>query len=227
MNACPLDKKPLFKKDLVAVSIPFRNLLNRLDIKCDYEAAGCPHVCQMHHLPSHVKVCPFNPDGEMICDQGCELTFLRRDRDSHKCIQALKELVSKQRGELADLNKRMKRSYDTAFFNRFPGDRPTLSEFIDVQDRQIEILSRQRQNLLRSRSRFESSSASRARTPPPPNISLRTSGLHHQLQAAMGPVSSSGATPASHPYTRSRLSMPVELSEVQVQVQVSRCGCLA
>ena len=218
VNACPLDKKPLFKKDLVAVSIPFRNLLNRLDIKCDFEPSGCANVCQMHHLPSHVKVCPFNPDGEMICEQGCELTFMRRDKDGHKCIMALKEVVAKQRTEIADLNKRMstKRSYDAAFFHRFPSDRSALSEFMSVhEDRQMEMINRQRAQLLRSaRSRvsYDQPGGSRARTPPPPNISISS-----RLHPAAGP-------PAAQ-LTRSRHSVPIDMGEVQVQVQVCRPFC--
>lgn len=214
VNACPLDKKQLYKKDLVPVSIPFRNLLNRLDIKCDFEPAGCTNVCQMHHLPAHVKVCPFNPDGEMVCQQGCDLTFLRRDQDSHKCIEALKELVSKQRGQLADLNKQIsaKRSYDSAFFQRFADRSERLTDYMTVhEDQRMEMLSRTRQMIRRPRVNFDSSSGSRARTPPPPNISL--SSRLHQL-----PISVSAATSAHAHLTRSRL--PLETSEVQVQLQV-------
>jgi hypothetical protein len=213
VNSCPLDKKPLFKKDLVAVSIPFRNLLNKLDIKCDFEPAGCTHICLMSVLPSHVKVCPFNPDGEMICEQGCDLTFLRRDRDSHKCIAALKEVVAKQRCEIADLKRlNAKRTYDAAFY-RFPSDRSTLSEFMSVhEDRQMELINRHRHLYARSarRNYADQSASTRARTPPPPNISI--SSRMHQAGAA-------GSAAAQ--LTRSRLSVPMELAEVQVQVQVS------
>lgn len=210
VNSCPLDKKPLFKKDLVAVSIPFRNLLNKLDIKCDFEPAGCGYVCLMSVLPSHVKVCPFNPDGEMICEQGCDLTFLRRDRDSHKCIDALKEVVAKQRCEIADLKRlNAKRSYETAFY-RFPSDRSALSEFMSVhEDRHMEIINRQRHMLRSARRNYDQPASSRARTPPPPNISI--SSRMHQAGAA-------GSSAAQ--LSRSRLSVPMELAEVQVQVQV-------
>ena len=164
VNACPLDKKPLYKKDLTQVSLPFRNLLTRLRIKCDFEGEGCKFICQMGVLPEHVKMCPFNPNGEMICDQGCDLTFLRKERDSHKCIEALKDLVSKQRIEIADLKRAPKRTHDgnlrsaldssssMGYYNRSAAG---ISDLLGISDHR---------DLIRFR-RFRPDT--RARTPPP------------------------------------------------------------
>ena len=164
VNACPLDKKPLYKKDLTQVSLPFRNLLTRLRIKCDFEVEGCKFICQMGLLPEHVKMCPFNPNGEMICDQGCDLTFLRKERDTHKCIDALKELVAKQRIEIADLKRTPKRTHDgnlrtaldaspsMGYYNRSAAG---ISDLLSISDHR---------DLIRFR-RFRPDT--RARTPPP------------------------------------------------------------
>lgn len=164
VNACPLDKKPLYKKDLTQVSLPFRNLLTRLRIKCDFEVEGCKYICQMGLLPEHVRTCPFNPNGEMMCEQGCELTFLRKERDSHKCIEALKEVISKQRIEIADLKRAPKRTHDgnlrtaldaspsMGYYNRSAAG---ISDLLGISDHR---------DLIRFR-RFRPDT--RARTPPP------------------------------------------------------------
>ena len=206
VNACPLDKKPLFKKDLTPISIPFRNLLNRLEIKCEYESMGCDNICQMSRLSAHIKLCPFNPDGEMICQQGCGLTFPRRSQDDHKCIPALQEIIAKQRVEIADLQKKLgsnKRSYDQAFFSRYayPGDR--LSNLMEMESdlsmrrranlRAEMIQERVRSSLSRQQQQSPADSLTRSRTPPPASSSSNSRII---AQLAAGP-SSSAATATS------------------------------
>ena len=196
VNTCPLDKKTLHKKDLVTVSIPFRNLLNRLMIKCDFESVGCTTVSMIGCLADHIKVCPFNPDGEMVCDQGCELTFPRRDRESHKCLVALKEVISKQRLEINDLQKKIggtKRPYETAFSRLgYTGERsPNFSDSVPYHPMEYGDLARRRTELfqgprIRNRPSIISyeSTTSRTRTPPP---NTRT------LLLSSGPATSSGS----------------------------------
>lgn len=191
VNACPLDKKPLFKKDLTAISIPFRNLLNRLEIKCEFESEGCKNVCQMSRLASHIKLCPFNPDGEMICDQGCELTFPRRLKDDHHCIPALQKIISEQRIEICDLNKKLgnKRTYDAAFFSRY-GDRLTM-EMDAISERRAELRARIIQDRVRT---GIASRDPRLRTPDPstPSSSGSTASSNSRIiaQLSAGPSSS-------------------------------------
>lgn len=82
--------------------------------QCDFERAGCTHVCQLDEVQDHVKLCPFNPDGEMVCEAGCGLKFLRKKEPEHRCIDALKELIKKKDIEIADLKKGrgVKRPFD-------------------------------------------------------------------------------------------------------------------
>jgi len=240
VNACPLDKKPLFKKDLTPVSLPFRNLLNRLDIKCEFEAMGCMNVCQMSRLASHIKMCPFNPDGEMVCDQGCDLTFPRRERDQHKCIPALKEIVAKQRIEIADLQKKLgnnKRNYDQAFFSRYAsGDRlASMMEFDDLARRRASLRAelvqeRVRSNLMRSQQLEQQSM--RSRTPPPahpsssspPTATSSNSRIIAQLSAAPSASTSRYGT-AMHLASRLSTSGHMNIREMdlpQLEVHVRR-----
>ena len=113
VNTCPLDKKPLFRKDLLGACIPFKNLLNRLQLKCDFESAGCGHICQLSSMNEHMRICLFNPDGEMQCERGCNLKFQRKNERDHKCVDALKDLVLKKDAEIAMLKQRgAKRPFD-------------------------------------------------------------------------------------------------------------------
>lgn len=186
VNTCPLDKKTLQRKDLISVSIPFRNLLNRLMIKCDFESVGCTTVSMIGSLADHIKVCIYNPDGEMICDQGCELTFPRRDRESHKCLVALKDVISKQRIEITDLNKRLKRPYETAFSRLgFSGDRSNFSETVsfpldygNMSHRRPHDYTGPRMRSRQSIITYEPTNSinSRTRTPPPVNHRILLSG---------------------------------------------------
>jgi len=194
VNTCPLDKKPLRKADLISVSLPFRNLLNRLEIRCEFEPAGCTHISQIAKLPAHVRLCPFNPDGEVICDQGCGLTYLRKDKEDHKCISALKELVNKQKLEIAELTKKVnnnKRTYDSAFsqMSRLfsTGSNERISELLSDE----EYARRARDTALEVRRR----ALARARTPPPSNPRLisQLSSTSRLLPSTSFPASSSSS----------------------------------
>ena len=68
-NTCPLDRIPLYPEELVDAPLPFKNLINRLLIKCDYACQGCTHVCMIASLKVHHMNCMFNPKSEMFCDQ--------------------------------------------------------------------------------------------------------------------------------------------------------------
>ncbi|KAI1291691.1 E3 ubiquitin-protein ligase NRDP1 [Halotydeus destructor] len=124
-NCCPLDKKPLIKKDIIPSCIPFKNLLNRLKLRCDFEKDGCAFVCQLGQMMDHIKFCEFNPDGEVICSEGCDLKYLRKEADSHKCINALKKVVEQQKDTIAELKRKpQKRNYDDLSDPRIEIDSP-------------------------------------------------------------------------------------------------------
>ena len=71
-NTCPLDRISLFPEELVDAPLPFKNLINRLLIKCEYEYRGCTHVCMISSLNTHHYSCIFNPKSPMFCDK-CRL----------------------------------------------------------------------------------------------------------------------------------------------------------
>ena len=65
-------------------------MINKLEIKCDFESEGCNEVCPLSNLASHVKTCPFS-EGVILCEYGCGIKFPRRL--GHSCLQkTVKEL---------------------------------------------------------------------------------------------------------------------------------------
>src|SRR5688572_21250294 len=41
VGTCPVDRKTLYRDQLIDAALPFKNILNRLKIKCDFEEYGC------------------------------------------------------------------------------------------------------------------------------------------------------------------------------------------
>ena len=96
---CPLDKQQLVFNELTPIPIAFKNLLDRLNVLCKFEAEGCDHKCPRSDLERHIKRCPFNPAAEFECDKGCQLKLNSSQLGSHQCIPALKQIISDLKGE--------------------------------------------------------------------------------------------------------------------------------
>lgn len=67
-STCPLDRISLYPEELVDAPLPFKNLIGRLLIKCDFETQGCSHVCMISALDLHHLSCIFNPKSRMFCE---------------------------------------------------------------------------------------------------------------------------------------------------------------
>ena len=86
-KSCPVDRSYLQLTDMTRIAIPFKNILDRLEIKCRFQ--GCDQVSTLSRIVSHIDNCPFNPDPEVTCHL-CTLTFLRSQKDDHPCSPLLK-----------------------------------------------------------------------------------------------------------------------------------------
>ncbi|XP_059833823.1 PDZ domain-containing RING finger protein 4-like isoform X2 [Hypanus sabinus] len=102
---CPVKCQRMSTKELNHV-LALRNLISKLDIKCDYRLRGCTKVVHLQNLAEHVEMCDYSParcrnkgckevlnlkdmDVHMrescecrpvgICEQGCGLVLLHRD----------------------------------------------------------------------------------------------------------------------------------------------------
>lgn len=97
-GSCPVDRKTLCKDELVEAAIPFRNIISRLKIKCDFEQYGCNKIVALGSIKDHVRSCNFNPEELVQCPNGCSSLFLRRELVSrpHNCIKELKRIIKKQ-----------------------------------------------------------------------------------------------------------------------------------
>lgn len=117
-KTCPVDlnpiklsgESPVFKAPCMA----FRNLLYKLNIRCDFrkrrlqikhlrfgwlkffaltETVGCSNVMKMEDLADHVRSCKFNYEAEVVCDSGCNLTVTRREYLTSNCSSHMKQEI--------------------------------------------------------------------------------------------------------------------------------------
>lgn len=104
-GTCPVDRKPLCKDELGEAAIPFRNIISRLKIKCDFESFGCKAIITLGSIKDHVRTCNFNPEEVVQCPNGCSSMFLRRDLviRPHNCIKELKRIIKKQEKKIYQL----------------------------------------------------------------------------------------------------------------------------
>ncbi|XP_061730738.1 E3 ubiquitin-protein ligase PDZRN3-B isoform X4 [Nerophis ophidion] len=117
-SSCPVKCQRVSAKELNHV-LPLKNLILKLEIKCDNHARGCPAVVKLQHLAEHAGMCAYSPakcghqgcdaalsprdlDAHMretcdfrpagTCERGCGLTLTQRERrlSAHCCVRALK-----------------------------------------------------------------------------------------------------------------------------------------
>ncbi|XP_051791680.1 PDZ domain-containing RING finger protein 4 isoform X2 [Erpetoichthys calabaricus] len=77
---CPLQCQPISAKELHQV-LPLRNLILKLDIKCDYNARGCTKTVKLQELRDHAEMCDYSPS--QCRNKGCNEVFNLKDMDSH------------------------------------------------------------------------------------------------------------------------------------------------
>lgn len=117
-SSCPVKCQRISSKELNHV-LPLKNLILKLEIKCDNHVRGCAAVVKLQHLDEHAGMCDYSPakcgnkgcdevlslrdvDAHMretcdfraagICERGCGLTLTLKERqlDDHCCVRALK-----------------------------------------------------------------------------------------------------------------------------------------
>uniref|UniRef100_A0A3Q3J2Y9 RING-type E3 ubiquitin transferase n=1 Tax=Monopterus albus TaxID=43700 RepID=A0A3Q3J2Y9_MONAL len=117
-SSCPVKCQRISTKELNHV-LPLKNLILKLEIKCDNHARGCDAVVKLQHLAEHAEMCDYSPakcrnrgcnevlnlrdmDAHMretcdyrpvgICESGCGLMLTHKEQklNSHCCLRALK-----------------------------------------------------------------------------------------------------------------------------------------
>ncbi|XP_030839365.1 E3 ubiquitin-protein ligase PDZRN3-B-like [Strongylocentrotus purpuratus] len=114
-GSCPLKCEKFSTKELNSV-LPLRNLILKLEIRCDNFRRGCPEEVKIQMLAQHMEDCDFAPvkcsnkgcqDVINIkdqaqhetqtcewrpvgrCEQGCSLVLQFNTRSEHDCLKAL------------------------------------------------------------------------------------------------------------------------------------------
>ncbi|XP_074597632.1 E3 ubiquitin-protein ligase NRDP1-like [Brevipalpus obovatus] len=102
-ETCPVDRNQLQSTQLQPVPRIVRNMLNHLQIKCDFVAEGCREVVCLEDLASHRLDCEYNPEHPIPCEKDCGAMVPKNQLDKHDCIKDLRTLISSQQKEIQEL----------------------------------------------------------------------------------------------------------------------------
>lgn len=56
---------------------------------------GCRAIVTLENLPEHVDTCNYDPNAEIVCDRGCNLTMLRHEYNASSCLEHQKAEIDK------------------------------------------------------------------------------------------------------------------------------------
>ncbi|XP_028262027.1 E3 ubiquitin-protein ligase PDZRN3-B isoform X2 [Parambassis ranga] len=136
-SSCPVKCQRISTKELNHV-LPLKNLILKLEIKCDNHARGCDAVVKLQHLAEHAEMCEYSPakcrnkgceevlnlrdmDAHMretcdyrpvgICESGCGLMLTHKEQklNSHCCLRALKAHNSALHCKILILDRELKK----------------------------------------------------------------------------------------------------------------------
>ncbi|XP_022601140.1 E3 ubiquitin-protein ligase PDZRN3 isoform X1 [Seriola dumerili] len=136
-SSCPVKCQRISTKELNHV-LPLKNLILKLEIKCDNHARGCDAVVKLQHLAEHAEMCDYSPakcrnkgcnevlnlrdmDAHMretcdyrpvgICESGCGLMLTHKEQklNSHCCLRALKAHNSALHCKIISLDREFKK----------------------------------------------------------------------------------------------------------------------
>lgn len=95
-TTCPQCRRnvPAGLFDLRQAPRPILSIIGKLNMKCEFTVAGCPHIGPLEMmLDAHSRMCIFNPNTCIECPYGCGLEVSKLLLDQHNCVQSLKELL--------------------------------------------------------------------------------------------------------------------------------------
>ncbi|XP_033626469.1 E3 ubiquitin-protein ligase NRDP1-like [Asterias rubens] len=130
---CPEDRQPLTQDQLHPIFRYMRNDLNQLRLRCRNRVAGCCDEVMLENLTRHEAACDFGRvtcpnvncgielerrvlDSHLLvcthrtktCPQGCGLTVLNSEVDSHNCVAELRLELELLRSEMIGKNEDQK-----------------------------------------------------------------------------------------------------------------------
>lgn len=126
--SCPADRAIVTLDQLKPVPRIQRNLLAKLNIKCDYQ--GCSALVKLDALEDHCKNCEFNPKKPVECAD-CGLTIAKDGLETHSCIRDLRVTVYDQETRIRELENSL-RTLRTEIFVLKGSNRPMRSSIEDT-----------------------------------------------------------------------------------------------
>ena len=106
-ESCPVDRNPLKPGLLQPIPRIVRNLLNHLQLRCDFRSAGCQQVVALEELEAHVSSCPLNPEYPVPCPKSCGALIAKNSLQTHDCVRDLRALLCAQQKEINELKTTM------------------------------------------------------------------------------------------------------------------------
>ena len=79
-----------------------QNLVDKLELSCEYAPYGCNKYIRNDMMYKHVKKCDFNHNIQKLCDCGVEF-FFSVGATSHNCIKQFKRDINSYQEELKSL----------------------------------------------------------------------------------------------------------------------------
>lgn len=104
-SQCPNDRQPLNLAHLKPIPRFMRNLLDKLEIRCDFVSNGCQLELRLEALREHIMVCDFNPDKRVDCEKGCGIVVKKVELPNHSCIKALRRALDNSNEEQQRLDR--------------------------------------------------------------------------------------------------------------------------
>jgi hypothetical protein len=96
-SKCPVDRRQLYANQLTKCPLILTNLLDTIEVKCDFHAKGCKEILTIKYIKQHTQCCDFNPN--KLCDI-CS-AMIGDEIKGHQCV---KNLLDKNRNLDNDLN---------------------------------------------------------------------------------------------------------------------------
>jgi len=106
-QTCPVDRRSITIAELKPVPRILKNLLSRLEIRCDNEEYGCTVVVKLDILTMHLKECDHNPKKPVGCTLGCGITVPKDEMLEHNCVKELRLIVRDQGESLSKAQQDM------------------------------------------------------------------------------------------------------------------------
>lgn len=101
-STCPVDRSFTLISYLQPVPRILKNLLNKLQIRCENVSHGCTEILRLESLVDHQANCSFNPKRPVTCEN-CNLVVPNDVFPTHNCVRELRRLYEECHARISSL----------------------------------------------------------------------------------------------------------------------------